>query len=234
MEVDTPIESTQSEASTQVVPSQPESIENALPAIITEVAVVPSKIVEQPDVLECAGVSAAADTTTAIVIDSESIADDQPKINLDDGEAIELQSSPSEIDSKEQTMANSQSTIIQSDAIVELESSSNEGDTKDEVANKRQELNSLDLELIDSDSSNSLNDVQIKEVPASQAAQEQSLPTSTVESDVTEIVDDPSENTNNNTENAVHSNDTPHNSVGSINNQTPIEISEKLCTITGV
>lgn len=242
MEVDTPSENTQSKASTaaeSVPPSQPKPtpIEKLLPAPITDqVEVVPTKMIEQPVVLESAGVSAVADTTTTIVIDSDAAVDEPPQNNTaNDSEPIELHSSPSDDDSKGPTVTNSRPIISQPDAIVELESSSNEGDTKDAVIKKAHD--SLDLELINSDSSHSANEVQIDEnVPASQAVPEKLVPTSTVESDVTEvteIVDEPANATNNNAENLVHSCESSQNSSESINNQSPIAIPEKLCTITG-
>lgn len=249
MQVDTAIESTQSEASKPetskpaevVPPSKP--IEDLLPAPIVSVESAPTKIVEQPIVLESSGVSAAADTTTAIVIDSDPV-DESPQNNANVGQPIELLSSPSDDDSKEPTVTNSkQATISQPDAIVELESSSNEGDTKDELVVKTHEIDSLDLELINSDSSHSANDIQIAEIPASKAVQEQSVPTSTVESDanevteVTEIADEPTNNistNNNNADESVHISEVQQNSVPSTNNQSPIEIPDKLCTtITG-
>lgn len=243
MQVDTAIESSQSEASkpetskpAEVVPPS-KLIADLLPAPIVSVECAPTKIIEQPIVLESSGVSAAADTTTAIVIDEPS------QNNANDGQPIELHSSPSDDDSKGPTVTNSQkATINQPDAIVELESSSNEGDTKDELVVKTHEIDSLDLELINSDSSHSANDVQIAEIPASKAVQEKSVPTSTVEPDtndvteVTEIIDEPINNINTNNNNAdesVHTSGVQQNSVPSTNNQ-PIEIPDKLCTtITG-
>lgn len=240
MEVDTPSENTQPKASKEAesVPApkpQPKPME--LPAPITDqVEVVPTKIVEQPVVLESAGVSAVADTTTSIIIDSDAALDEPPQNSTaNDSETIELHSSPSDDDSKGPTVTNSRPIISQPDAIVELESSSNEGDTKNVTINKLQD--SLDLELINSDSSHSANEVQIDEdIPASQAVPEKLVPTSTVESDVTEvteIVDESPNATNNNAENVVHSCESSQNSVESTNNQSPIAIPEKLCTITG-
>lgn len=231
MEVDTPIESTQAAS---VPPPKPQPIALLLPAPIIQVESVPVKVVEQPEVLESVGVSAAADTTTAIVIDSEPSIEEPSQTNADADETIELQSSPSDDDSKEAT--NPRKAISQPDAIVELESSSNEGDTKDEVVAKTHDIDSLDLEMINSDSSHSANEIQIDEIPASQAVPEQPLPTSTVEPDVTEvteIVDEPAIATNNNANNSVHACESPENSVVSTNNQPSIALPEKLCTITG-
>lgn len=248
MDVDTSTKIEQPETSKPVElvsPSKP--IESLLPAPIVSVESAPTKIIEQPIVHESSGVSAAADTTTTttIVTDSKSSVNESSQNNTNNDQPIELHSSPSDDDSKGPIVTNSQqATISQPDAIVELESSSNEGDTKDEVVVKTNESDSLDLELINSDSSNSTNEVQNAEIPTSQSVEVQSVPTSTVEPDVnevtevTEIANEPvNNNANNNNTNAnttVHSSDTPPNSIPSTNNQQPIEVPDKLCTtITG-
>lgn len=216
-------------------------------------------------VAEAVSVSAAlADTTTAtIVIDNESQdVDDsceaaQSQTKRD--EPIELTSSPSsDVDAKDQQqqVTNSQTIISQSDTIVDLDTSSNEADdikvvsaSTPDVCSQRppveqpQELDSLDLELINSDSSShSDNEVQIADIPPPPPPQD--VPTSTVESDVVEITDasapsanvaDNAEQTNNTTaaENSVCANDSSQDSVESTNQQKPIGIPENICTITG-
>lgn len=231
MEVDTPAESTKPEVpQVDDVPPpkpKPQPIEELLPAPIVQVDSVPSKMVEQPDV-EGAGVSAAADTTTIVA------AKKPPQNNIEVIDAIDVHSSDD--DSKEPSVTNSQVIVNQPDAVVELESSSNEGDNKPQVVAKTQQIDSLELELINSDSSHSANDIQIDEIPASQVVPEQSLPTSTVEPDVTEvtaIVDEPAIATNNNANDSVHSYASSQISVVSTNDQTLIALPEKVCTITG-
>lgn len=252
MEVDTPTESTQPEVKESVPQPesapQPETIEDSpieespideppieedsLP-IVDEVESAPSlAVVEEPIVLESEGVSAAADTTTIVINDNEPVATSLGS-NTDKDDPIELQSSPSDIDQQEDTVTNSQAIIAEPDAIVDLESSSNEGDTKADGVNNSQALSSLDLEVINSDSSLGVSEIQ-DEIPLSgtvAAAQEQSLPTSTAD-DVTIIDVAPAAKTNDN--NSVHSSERPTNPVESTNNQKPIEIPDKFrTTITG-
>lgn len=244
MEVDTPIESTQSAESpkkTESVP-QSETIEQSLPSN-NQAGSVPPKAVEEPKVLESDGVSAAADTTTTtttIIIDSEP----EPIVSEPDSvisksakskfgtEPVEIES---DTDQNEESVSNSQ-IIIESDAVVELDTSSNDGeDGKVETVNKTQELNSLELELINSDSSHSEKEIQIVESPE-QAAQ---APTSTVEAvtEVTKVSEavkakEAVEKTNNIADNSVHSNEPPKKLVESTNNQKPVEI-PVLRTIAG-
>lgn len=248
MEVDTQVESKQPEVQTQSEPvPQPETIEDSpivetsaiddeppieedsLPIVDEVVESVPTKTVEQPEVLEIEDVSAAADTTTTIVInDTVPIITSPPESNKDKDEPIELQSSPSEIDDLEDTVTNSQVITTEPDAIVDLESSSNEGDTRADGVNNSQALNSLDLEVINSDSSLGVGDDQ----PSSgieATVQEQTLPTSTADVTITEVA--PVANTN---DNSVHSSERPQNAVESANNQKPIEIPDNFrTTITG-
>lgn len=265
MEVDpSPVESTQPEEETQPesVP-QPETVqespieqpptqepaveespiddeppieEDSLPIAVDEVeSVTPSTAVEVSEVVESEGVSAAADTTTTIVInDSEPVITSPPESNRDKDEPIELQSSPSDIDPQENTVTNSQAVVVEPDAIVDLESSNSGDDVaiSDEV-NDSQALNSLELEAINSDSSLGVAEIQ-DDQPSSggeaAAAQESPLPTSTA--DITITADVASVAKTN--DNSVHSSEQAQNAVESTNNQKPIEIPDNFrTTITG-
>lgn len=229
MDVDTPIESTQLEASPQpekppqevIAPQavQSETIEDSPPATQAD-SEFPSATIE-PELTESEGVAAAADTTV-IVVESGLIITEPAESDKDVSEPIELQSSPSE---------NSPAAIItEPEAIVDLDGSSNEGDAK---PNTQQELDSLDLEVINSDSSLSATDVQVE--PTSDAQQEQPVSTSTADVTITEIIDDePSNATNNNADSSVHSSE-PQESVDLTNSQKSIEIPENFrTTITGI
>lgn len=242
MDVDIPIESTQSEDSTTTKPEVTTKAANVPQAETTEesqltedsqpvagvVESVSPKLADEPEVLEREGISAVADTTTTVVAEDEPFIREPAKSNNDDDDAepIELQSSPSDSDSKGDTVSNSQA-IKEPEAIVELESSSNEGDV-----DNTQKIDSLDLEVINSDSSLSGNEAQDQQTTGDEPAQEQSLPTSTAEVTITKITDDdPVEKSN---DNSVHTSEQSNNSVESTNNQKPIEISEKFrTTITG-
>lgn len=240
MDVNTPIENTPPKVSPkpeETTPQEQNTQEDAVPqseAVQTiedsppaSQAEIESPIgIEEPEIVESQGVSAAADTTTASAIESETVVIEPDESNKDDSEPIDLQSSPSDIDSKEEIADNSQA-IKEPTTIVELESSSNEGDTK---PNSVQGLDSLDLEVINSDSSLDESDVQVK-----QPAQEQPVSTSTADVIITEIIDDaPINKTNNNADNSVHSSETAQNSVESTNNAKPIDIPENYrTTITG-
>lgn len=239
MDVDTPIENTPPKASPkpEVEPTQedaaPQSdtiqtIEDSPPASQAEAE--SPIVIEEPEIIVSQGVSAAADTTTASGIESETVIIEPDESNKDDSEPIDLQSSPSDIESKEETATNSQS--VKDSTIVDLESSSNEGDTKPVSA---QELDSLDLEVINSDSSLGENDVQVEQTSGTQPAQEQPVSTSTADVIITEIIDEaPITKTNNNADNSVHSSETAQNSVESTNNTKPIDIPENYrTTITG-
>lgn len=265
MEVDTtPVESTQPEEKTQPesVP-QPETVqespieepsteepaveelpvddeppieEDSLPIAVDEVEnVTPSTAVEVSEVVESEGVSAAADTTTIVINDSEPVITSPPESNADKNEPIELQSSPSDIDPQENTVTNSQAVVAQPDAIVDLESS-NSGDEvaiADDV-NDSQALNSLELEAINSDSSLGVAEIQDDQPSsggeAAAAAQESPLPTSTA--DITITADVASVTKTN--DNSVHSSEHAQNAVESTNNQKPIEIPDNFrTTITG-
>lgn len=228
MEVDTPpIESTPPVVNAPIA-SEPKPVEivEEPPSPPKPVAEVSSQETVQSESVTDALEAADADTTTAaIAIESEPIVDEAapspPATN--DSEPIELQSSPDDIEAIEPVVTNSQATISQSNDIVELESS-NDADAPSKV----HEIDSLDLELINSDSSLSAHDVQFNDVPATQ-------PTSTVAaeppaaSQPIEIIDASAP-----TNDSVYINDSPPTVVESTNNQTPpIEIPEKLCTITG-
>lgn len=246
----------------QSEPSPP--VKESLPPIVISSPDEAIVAVAKPAIISAA---AAADTTTAaIVIDSEAESQSQ----TERGEPIELVSSPSsDVDAKEgeaeqqqtQKVTNNSQTIrsSQSDAIVDLDTSSNEGDDIKEVIDssssavlsqrpqQTQELESLDLELINSDSSShSENEVQIAEIPPSppltQNVQDAPIqPTSTVQSDVVEIIDaneSPAnaasdDNANETNNSVVCANESSENLVESTNQQKPIEIPENICTITG-
>lgn len=211
----------------------------------------------QPEVVavhDAAVVSAAAaDTTTttpAIAIDNEwqavdtSAAVQSEATDAGNGEPIDLASSPSsDIEQQKQKVTNSQTTITQSDAIVDLDTSSNEGEDVKEVTSQKptQGLDSLDLELINSDSSShSENEVQIADIPPpKQNVQDPPIvTTSNVQSDVVEIVDT-IESSNGATSavavaaNSLCANELSQNLVESTNHQKPLEIPENICTITG-
>lgn len=224
--------------------------------------------------------SAAADTTTApIVIDNESQragASREAAAQSQCDEPIELTSSASsDVDVKDQQtqqVSNSQAIISQSDAIDLDTSSSNDGDdikivsassadvfSQRKPQQKPQELVSLDLDDINSDSSaHSENEVQIADIPPPlaqlpAAAAEPAQPTSTVQSDVVEIIDtnEPSANA---ADNGDQTNDTTASNTAAAAaeansvcankpapivvesthpQQKPIEIPENICTITG-
>lgn len=263
MEVDTtPVESTQPEEKTQPksvskpetiqessieessiqVPAIEESLiddeppieEDSLPVTADEVESVTATEISK--VVDGDGVSAAADTTTTIVInDSEPIINSPPESNKDKDEPIELQSSPSDIDSQENTVTNSQAVVAEPDAIVDLESSNSGDDVAitDDV-NDSQALNSLELEAINSDSSLGVAEIQDDQPSsggeAAASAQESPLPTSTA--DITITADVASVAKTN--DNSVHSSEQAQNAVESTNNQKPIEIPDNFrTTITG-
>ncbi|XP_031621569.1 transforming acidic coiled-coil-containing protein 2-like [Contarinia nasturtii] len=230
MEVDDPMECTQSDERTlpeeitqaKIVP-QPEIIEDSpiddeppieedsLP--ITSEDAQPSTAVEVTEIFDDENVSASADTTAPLVVDTEPIVISPPLSDFESkDEPIELQSSPSDTD--ETAVTNSQ---VVPDAIVDLESSSsNEGDAKNEAANNSQEANSLDLEVINSDSS-------LGDEPQASSTEEKPKPTSTstAEVTVTETNDTvPVAKTNDISDNSVHSSEPPQNSVGSTNQKS--------------
>lgn len=275
MEVDeeTPqsIESTQPQ-SAEVAPPSPPRAERAAsplpPPQAPSTQPEPSQLVEESSAdiddeiiePEPAIVSAAAadTTTTAIVIDSESqetVAASQSRQD----EPIELVSSPSsDVDAKTQ-----QTQEVTSNAIVDLDTSSNEGDDVKEVTDnssdivcsqrppqqQTQDLDTLDLELINSDSSShSENEVQIADIPppTQHVPEAPSQPTSTVESDVVELDIDatdltvdvaaaanPDQRNNIDAEAGIADAAAEDSVVESTNQQKPIEIPENICTITG-
>lgn len=263
--------------SSQPEPSQPAE-EVPSPAEATPTLVVDDsqpEIVAIDEVSETATVSAAAaDTTTAvIVIDTESqetidASSEAPSQSRQD-EPIELISSPSsDVDANTQQVTTN-AKMSQSDAIVDLDTSSNEADdvkevtdsTSDILCSQRppqpqsqqpaEDLDTLDLELINSDSSShSENEVQIADIsppspPLTQSVPDApSQPTSTVQSDVVEIDIDANDastevaainadQTNNVHEVADAAPTAEDSVVESTNQQNPIEIPENICTITG-
>lgn len=184
---------------------------------------IPSKSVEKPKSLESEGVSAVADTTTTIANnDCEPIVTSPPESNKDKDEPIELQSSPSDIDQQEDTVSNSVPIVTEPEAFVDLESSSNEGDGLKVV--ESQGLNAMDLEVINSDSSLGLSEIQEGHPSGPQTVvHEQPLPSSTVN---VSPVFSPNDN-------SVHSSE-PQNAVESTKNQKPIETTDNFrTTITG-
>lgn len=193
--------------------SQPS--EESLPAS-SQVEITPPKAIEEPEVLQNDDAPIAADTTT-IVIDSEPASSQNNNVD----------SAPIEIDSQDSFVNNSQAEPV---AIVDLESSSNEGDPKIEAAHVNEARDSLDLEIINSDSSHSASDVQIEQNANIEPAQEESLPTST-QVTITEIIDSPADNSNDIIE--IKSTESSQNLVESTNNVTPVEIPEKFRTIAG-
>lgn len=242
MDVDSPVEEcTQSDERTQPeevtqptsVP-QPEIIEDSPIAAVDDeppieedslpVEDTPSSAaVEVTEIIDDDENVSAADTTATIVIDSEPAPPSTTTTSTDGkDEPIELQSSPSDVDLNEDNIVTNSQAV--SDTIFELESS-NEGDAKNEAANS-QEANSLDLEIINSDSS--LGETQ--DEPQSSSTEDvpqQSLPTSTAEVTITEITDAPAipaaqvVETNDIADNSVHSSEPPQSTVESTN-QIPI------------
>lgn len=216
-------------------PATASKAEESLPATSEGAAEnVPPKVAKEPEVLQSDGLSISTDTTstskattTPIVIDNEPIVNEPSSTQSNNNE---LKSSPIEIDSKEGSVNNSQADQAEPEAIVELESSSNEGDPKIEAAKTSQERDSLDLEIIDSDSSHSVNEIQIVQSSVAEPVEEQSLPTST-QVTITELIDTPADNSNDILE--IQSSETSQNAVESTDNLKPAEIPEKFHSIAG-
>lgn len=175
----------------------------------SQIEIVPPKAAEVSDVLEIDDTPiAVADTTTppAIEIDSEptvsepALTQSHSIVSASESEPIALDSSPSDADSKDEAIVISSQAVTESavESVVDLDQSSNEGDLKIEAANTTQRLDSLDLEIINSDSSsNSVNEVQIESSSAIDLSEEQAaLPTST-QVTITEIIDTPADKNSN-------------------------------------
>lgn len=250
----------------QVEESSPSPDQEATPAVVDDS--------QQNEIAapQSALTAAVADTTTsAIVIDSESqesidASCEAASQNIQD-EPIELVSSPSsDVEAKTQQQQQTQQVTTntqtictsQSDAIVDLDTSSNEGDDVKEVTDsssdivcsqrppqqQTQDLDTLDLELINSDSDE--NEVICAYKPATSPPLTQSVqdapiqPTSTVQSDVVEIDIDANESSadaaanNADQRKNINADAAEENSVvESTDQQKPIEIPENICTITG-
>lgn len=235
MEVDNNVDETPSEVlslSVQAAES-PSDVTEETPSNNNEVAMELPKAEEEPQVLVSDGVSAAADTTTATPIE---IVDEPASENngCDQDETIELQYSASDDDEKEDAVSNSQA-IAEPEAIVELDASSNESDLIVESANKAPESNSPELEIINSDSSLSLNDVVVEKPAAAPVVQEQTPQLENTKNDstvdaVVEVNDEavvPVETNN------IASVDSPAPAFESTIIQKVADVPEKFCTAAG-